>query len=480
MCLYYKYKLLYLSEKHTTMKVFEITETESIEASIKFFKDAVEQPPIEQLKAQYQVAAHPVFDMRQRPDRKVLKEDGSFERWDSVNRLGLPIQKKIVASSVAFLFGNPVKLVCQTKGQPEAQALELVKKILRSNKIDSFNRRIARDLFRATSVAEVWFVTGDSSSEKHADYGFETPFRIKVMKLSPWDGDELYPYFDKYGNLAAFCRAYSLFVDNKENGYFEVYTDEEYKLFEKTADGWQEMESSVNSIGKIPVVYAYEEQADWADVQTAIERLEHLLSNFADTNDYHGNPKIFIEGEIEGFVKKGESGAIIQGEKGSKASYLSWDHAPESIRLEIETLFKVIYSFTQTPDISFDTLKNLKQGISGVALEMLFMDAHLKVQQKREIFDEYLQRRLSIIKAYIGWLKPDLKATLSALDIQSEITPYMINDIDSIVRTMQAANGGKAMLSQKTAIEKSGLVASAETELEQIRAEEAFGLSGSN
>ncbi|RYU93846.1 phage portal protein [Emticicia agri] len=459
------------------MKIFEITETDDIEASVKFFRDATEQPPIEVLKTQYQVAEHPVFDLRNRPDRKVLKEDGSFERWDAVNRLGLPIQKKIVGASVAFLFGNPVKLSCQTRNQAETQVLELVKKILYANKIDSFNRRIARDLFRATAVAEVWFAVGESSDEKHTDYGFETPYRIKVMKLSPWDGNELYPYFDKYGNMTAFCRAYRLFADKKEVAYFEVYTNEEYKLFEKTDDGWQEIESSINSIGKIPVVYAREEQSDWADVQTAIERLEHLLSNFADTNDYHGNPKIFIEGEIEGFVKKGESGAIIQGEKGAKASYLSWDHAPESIRLEIETLFRVIYSFTQTPDISFDTLKDLKQGISGVALEMLFMDAHLKVQEKREIFDEYLQRRTNILKAYIGWLKPDLKTPAAAMDIQSDITPYLIHDMDSVVRNMKSANGGKALISQRTAIEKSGLVANAEAELKQIKAEEEIKMS---
>ncbi|MFD2523044.1 phage portal protein [Emticicia soli] len=459
------------------MKVFEITETDDIEASIKFFKDAIEQPRIDELKAQYQVAQHPVFDLRKRPDRKVLKEDGSFERWDSVNRLGLPIQKKIVGASVAFLFGNPVKLMCQTQSPAETEALDLIRKVMLGNKIDSFNRRIARDLFRATSVAEVWFVTGESKGPKHSDYGFETPYRIKVMKLSPWEGDELYPCFDKYGDMAAFCRGYSLFVDAKEVPYFEVYTDEEYKLFEKTDDGWQERESTVNSIGKIPVVFASEEQSDWADVQTAIERLEHLLSNFADTNDYHGNPKIFIEGEIEGFVKKGESGAIIQGEKGSKASYLSWDHAPESIKLEIETLFKVIYSFTQTPDISFDTLKDLKQGISGVALEMLFMDAHLKVHEKREIFDEYLQRRINIVKAYIGWLKPELKATLGAMAVQSEIMPFMINDIGSVIRNMQSASGGKAILSQKTAIEKAGMVINAEAELKQIRAEEELKIT---
>ncbi|WP_259014472.1 phage portal protein [Emticicia fluvialis] len=460
------------------MKVFEIAETDDIEALVKFLKGAVSQPDIEKLKAQYQVAEHPVFDLHKRPDRKVLKEDGSFDRWDSVNRLGLPIQKKIVGASVAFLFGNPVKLVCQTKNEAEAQALGLVKKVLQANKMDSFNRKIARDLLRATAVAEVWFVSGESTDRKHNDYGFETPYRIKVLKLSPWDGDGLYPCFNSYGDLVAFSRAYSLYRDNREVAFFEVFTDEEYKLFEKTGDGWLERESAVNSIGKVPVIFAQEEQADWADVQTAIERLEHLLSNFADTNDYHGNPKIFIEGEIEGFVKKGESGAIIQGEKGSKASYLSWDHAPESIRLEIETLFKVIYSFTQTPDISFDTLKDLKQGISGVALEMLFMDAHLKVQEKREIFDEYLQRRLSLVKAHIAWLKPELKTTLGAMDIRQEITPYLINDLDSLVRNMKSAVGGKAILSQKTAIEKSGLVADAGLEWERIKSEEGVGKVG--
>jgi hypothetical protein len=38
----------------------------------------------------------------------------------------------------------------------------------------------------------------------------------------------------------------------------------------------------------------------------------------------------------------------------------------------------------------------------GSALKLFFMDAHLKVQEKVEIFDDYLQRRLSVIQAYIG------------------------------------------------------------------------------
>jgi hypothetical protein len=113
-----------------------------------------------------------------------------------------------------------------------------------------------------------------------------------------------------------------------------------------------------------------------------------LLSNFADTNDYHASPKIFVQGKVIGFTRKGEAGAIIEGENGATAQYLAWQNAPESVKLEIETLLRMIYTITQTPDISFDTVKGIG-AISGVALQLLFMDAHLKVQDKSEVFSAY-------------------------------------------------------------------------------------------
>ena len=85
----------------------------------------------------------------------------------------------------------------------------------------------------------------------------------------------------------------------------------------------------------------------------------------------------------------------------AEAQYLSWANAPESVKLEIDTLLRMIYTITQTPDISFDTVKGLG-AISGVALQLLFMDAHLKVQDKNEIFSEYLQRRVNVLKAYMA------------------------------------------------------------------------------
>ena len=171
------------------------------------------------------------------------------------------------------------------------------------------------------------------------------------------------------------------------------------------------------TIGKIPIVYGHQELFETEDVDALIARLEKLLSNFADTNDYHASPKIFVKGALTGFSKKGEAGAIIEGEENSDAKYLAWQNAPESVRLEIETLLKFIYTISQTPDISFDSVKGLG-ALSGISLKLLFMDAHLKVQDKKEVFDEYLQRRVNVIKSYIGSFNLNLQNACEEMEIE--------------------------------------------------------------
>ena len=81
------------------------------------------------------------------------------------------------------------------------------------------------------------------------------------------------------------------------------------------------------------------------------------------------------------------------------AHYMTWDQAPNSVKLEIETLLRLIYTITQTPDISWESVKGLN--VSGVALRLMFMDAHLKVEDKMEVFGEYLQRRYSVVQAFL-------------------------------------------------------------------------------
>jgi len=425
------------------------------------------KPDMAQNKKEYLVKKHDVLDPTKRPD-KLVEVEGGGKRTERVNRLAFPLQKIIVGKAVQFLFGNPVKLNCQAVTDKEKAVLTAVDRILYDNKIDSFNRKIARAMFRCSEVAEYWY---SEKAETHSDYGFPCQFRIKVAIFNPWWDELLFPWLDEHWQMKAFSRDFVYHKsDTMKVRCFEVHTDEESMFFQFNNNIWEQVDNTPIIIGKIPVVYGRQEEVEWAEVQPCIERLEYLLSNFADTNDYHSSPKIFIQGKIVGFSKKGEAGAILEGEKDSTAQYLSWQDAPAAVKLEIETLLRFIYSFTQTPDVSFDSVKGL-QAISGEALKMLFMDAHLKVQEKLEVFDEYLQRRINIVKAFVGKLNTGLAEEASFLRITPEVEPYMIDDENNVIKNLVAANGNKPIISQQASVVKSGLTDDPEADWKKIQEE---------
>lgn len=459
------------------MKVQDILSLDSPERMVEAFsRRTAPLPPIERLKKQYDPRGHRIFDPVERPDKAVRGADGQIERFEKAARIALPLQRVIVERAVAFLFGHPVQVSCAAADQGQAAAFEAVRRTLADNKIDSLNRRLARTVMGETEAAELWYPVPENSfwarigrNERFAFVG-QSPsrYKLRVALLCPSQGDRLYPLFDHYGDMTAFSRGYAAVESGVEKEYFETYTDREILRFEREDKGaWALTQRQENILGKIPVVYARQPKSEWADVQVLIERLEKLLSNFADTNDYHASPKIFVTGEIRGFARKGETGAIIEGEANSSAQYLSWQQAPESVRLEIATLLNMIYGATQTPDISFDSVKGLAS-LSGVALRMLFLDAHLKVQNKSEIFGEYLERRMNIVRRYLGVLNNALEPHIDRLEVCQRIEPFMVDDRQAMIQALSMANGGRELISQQTSVRLSGLSDDPEGEYRRI------------
>ncbi len=441
-------------------------------------------------KKQLDPLQHDVFDRIKRPDRKVKidPDDPDFQptentvnvmegsvsptgyRLEPVARVAIALQKLIVKRAVAFAFGNPVKLNAEPEDKSQEDVLKALKRVLYDVKSKSLNRRVGRNLFSCTEVAEVWYPVEKSNKT----YGFDSKYKLRCAIFSPLLGHSLYPYFDEHGDLIAFSREFTVTVEGKEVRHFETYTSNLIYIWVQGSNGYELVEGYPKKIeiGKIPIVYAHQPQVEWADVQNLIDRLEKLLSNFADTNDYHAAPKIFVKGQITGFSKKGESGAIIEGDENSEASYLSWQNAPEAVKLEIETLLRMIYTITQTPDISFESLKGIG-AISGIALKLLFMDAHLKVADHQEVLDEYMQRRLNIIKAYIGKFNAKLGSAAEDLFVEPEIVPYMIVDEAAEIKIWQDANGGNPVMSQKASFQKAGLTNNPDEDYEQYKTEES-------
>lgn len=438
------------------------------------------QVDISKLKGEYDPEGHAVMDLTKRPNKKVASKPGQTKEVP-VARLPLSFQKIIVNRAQAFLFTNPVAVKLETEDLTNKDAvtlLEMVKYILKKNKANSLNSEIARTLFSQTAVAEYWYPVEDETFWKKflkrtkTDVQAGSKFRLRCMLFSPFAGDTLYPVFDQYNDMIAFGRGYTIAQDGVKTEYLDLFTPERIRRFKNDKEkGWIVESDQPNILKKIPVVYYSQDETEWSDVQHLIERLETLLSNFSDTNDYFAAPMVKVKGKVTGFAEKNDTGKVITISDGGDASYLTWEQAPDAIKLEIDTLQNFIFSLTQTPDISFKTVQGISN-ISGIALKLLFLDAYLKAVNKLEVFDEAMARRLSILKGYCTLFNKAIEKGVSDVDLEAEITPYIPESLKEVVDMLSSATGGRQIISQATAVGMTGLVENVDAELDKIKQEQ--------
>lgn len=394
-----------------------------------------------------------------------------------VARIPLAIQRLIVSRQSAFLTGGKVELKCKPLNANEQKLYDAVKETWRRNKLDFKNSTIAKAFMSETECAEIWY------SKLNED----GTVSMKCNVFSPSKGYTLTPVFDNLGDLLAFMLGYE---STDENGRkikcMDVYDKDFIAKYEDRGDGWKiipdDKEKQLfgkikNPYGKIPVIYYSLEKAIWADVQVMIDRLETLISNFADTNDYNGSPILFAKGNIEGWSAKGEAGKVIQGKDdpqgdGGKAelSYITWDRAPESIKLEKDMLLDFIYTLTQTPNLSFEQMAGLGD-ISGAAFDRMMIDAHLKAADLQNgMYGEGVQRRLN----FLCYACAGAEKILSARDmeISAVFNKFSIDDVADRINNAKNANGGLPVISQEESIKMAGLTDDPKATLEAINAQQ--------
>lgn len=468
----------------------------------------------EKARNEYDVMSHSVMinDINNRPDKTVwnpkidentgqpLKKSGTneliIERGTSkVNRVPVPFQEIIVERRVAFMLGNPIKYdATYDDGNPKEKAVvDYVYEIEDNAKTLYKNKELARRVMSELACAELWYlvpiVEKGFWNRLAVKIGVKTPnLQVKMTVFSPWLNDDLYPLFDDFGDMVAFARGYKLKEDNKEIEHFDIYTAELTYKWIKNGDGWVidpnfesvKLDGSrikggkiPNPVKKIPVIYHTQLKPEWAKVQPMISRIEKLLSNHGDMNDYFGEPILAVFGQIIQAIKKGDSGKIMQLAQDAKASFLALDSPPESIKMEIENLEKFIFALSQTPNIAFSEMKSLGD-LSGVALELMFLDAHLAVKAKEETFGIGIQRRVNLLKAFIGnVLDISLAEATQAVKMKPVFTPYMPKNIKELVEMVdQAVSGG--VLSTVTAteiLEDEGFIPDAAQEQDRLKEE---------
>lgn len=472
----------------TTMNLEDILKLEDNSRKIELLKQRrTPHPNVSVLMEDWDPDRHEVTDTEKRPKRRVLKkeayedEKGSHPAeydYEDVNRITLPIEQDIVNIHTAFTIGTEPKLICEPNNDDERKLLTSVKAVTKRNKLKYHNKRVVRSWLSETEVAEYWYtVKGGSfwkrvmASSTDGSIGVLPDTELKCTIWSPFRGDKLYPLYDDTGNLIAFSREFEVHHDAlTTHTYFQTVTDTMVYQWQLGVQGWK-LDSDrtfTHNFPKMPIIYAERRRTLCHNIRTMRNRLEKLLSNYADCIDYHFFPYLILEGNrVKGGVSGSSKGKMIKLEKDAKAYYLTWDQVPDAIKLEIDTLLEQCYAMTNTARISFENLKGIGNALSGTAFEFTFMGSHMAVENHAEVIGEFLQRRINFLVSALGSINPHLRSAVETIDIEPEIVPYMIDFLaDKIKMAVEAT--GKPIASLKTGIALAGIVDKVEEEAAQI------------
>lgn len=454
------------------MTIQELNALPESERITQLKKYPAKRPDTQSLIKDWDYTQHDVFDEELRPKRRVLvkeqeeNKDGTIKspaqfRWEDVNRMALPLEQDIVNIHTAFTVGTPPKITANATEASEQELMELLDNIHQKNKLPYDNKRIVRSWFAECEVAEYWYVKPSKEDDPNPTY------RLKSMIWSPFRGDTLYPYYDEYGDLIAFSREYNK-TDSKgiQSTRLMVVDNQNVTIY---SNGTQ-IEQYPHGFSKIPVIYMKRERPLCDKIRTLRNRLEVLLSNFADCLDYNFYPKMVASGEVVGVRNKGMTSEIIQLENDAQVSYLTWQQSPDMAKLEFDNLTSRCYALTNTPQITFEALQGIGNALSGKAFKFMFMGTHMAVSNHAETVEEFLQRRINFLLSAIGSLIPKYAPVAKRLQVNIEIVPYMIDSLtERIADAVSAVQGGVASL--KEGIILAGITDKVEEELAQIEKE---------
>lgn len=447
-----------------------------------------EHPNKVELWNDWNPAQHEILtDKEKYPDRKVLEKESESKfdektgktyeveakyKTEEVNRISIPLEQDIVNIHTAFTVGIEPKIDCNPSDESEEKLLSAVRKVFKTNKIKFRNKKIVRSWLSEQEVAEYWYVVEDDSFWAKLWKSIKTSFggkikpnkKLKSVVWSPFRGDTLYPFFNDEGDFVSLSREYKKNVDDSEVTLFMTITDSWVYIWNESS--LTEENSFKHGFKKIPVIYAYRPEAYCAKIKTFRVRLEKLLSNYADCVDYHFFPLLKLIGDVIGFAGKTKD-RIVKLENGADAQYLTWNQVPDTVKFEAENLTNMAYNMTNTPRISFEEMKGIGN-VSGIALKLMFMNAHMAVSNHAEDIEEFLQRRVNFIVSALSSINPtEFRIAASTIEIETEVVPFMIDDVkDKVTTAVSAVSGG--VWSRREGIIFAGNADRLEEELKEI------------
>lgn len=415
---------------------------------------------------EYDPTKHPVMNKQLYPD--LVKDDG-VER---VTRITLSFQRLAAKRMSELLSGIPVKRIYKPEDEKQQQVATYLEKIFDRNRINSVNTDRTNALFAGCEIFTLWYAV----EQKNNLYGFASPLKLRCRTFSPMLGDELYPFFDEYGDMVAMSIGYTRKVGRKNVQYFDTYTDDRHIKWSNESGEWLAVEDEKTTVGKIPGIYTFRPTPIWEDTSRNVYEMEWTLSRNGNYIRENSKPKFIVcADEIiqYGDEKSGnkEFKSVMQYPTGARAEYVTWSQAIESLKFQIDTLRNLFFTQLQLPDWSYEKMS--QQALSGESRKQMFIDAELKVQDESGRWLEFFDREINVAKAFLKlMLGQAWHEAIDALPVETVITPYRITDRKEEVETLMTANGNKPIMSQRESIEAYGRSDNVDQTLKEINEQE--------
>lgn len=420
----------------------------------------------------------------------VIQKDkpvGEGENARTVKAVRTPINfaKKIVTTASAFEVGKPVTLV----SSEDNNLSKLFKQIWKVNRIDSIIQKLV-SLKKSETQGAIQFYINNMETTSILNkilvkIGLKLQAKEIKAKLLDNTAGIMTPYFNASGDMILFMWQYQ----NKNSAgdiinNVEIWDKKNFHYLNDSTGSMIYGEGGIKPHGfdRIPIVYTSQEEPEWFIVKEMIDRIETSLSKLGASNDYTAYPLLQIFGEVESFPEKDDSGKVLvfpikvdevtEKPIHGKAEFLTAESAVESNKLELNTLESLIYSISQTPNLSFDNVKGIS-GISGIALKLMFLDAIIKASMNEGENRTMIERCINIIiSGIVNTTNTTLSKEGSILYFEVLFNSILPDDLKEAVETVTSAVSGKVM-SRKTAVEYIGMNEDVEEELAMIENDNA-------
>lgn len=388
----------------------------------------------------------------------VMKRANKFRKNDSpyiTEKLPRTRQRYINEVELFFLLGNPI---LWKKEDGDDEAYTLFKDFLKAQRFDANMRKAKRLAGAETQAAKLYHIYRDERTSEQ---------QVRCVVLARQTGYKLRPMFDQYGNLRAFAYGYTLTEKGKNIEHWDIQTPDFLFYSKKTTIGW-DVQTYPNPTGKINLVY-YAQPKAWDGAEPRIKREEMLDSKVADTNNYFADPIASATADvIQSMADPNQIGKLIQltGTQ-SRFEYINPPQNSATREAEKQDLNDSILFDTMTPDFSFEKIKGMGT-LSGDAIKNAMILGYIKRDNRKELYEELVDREKNIIVGILKYLHPDMVQKLDSLVISFEFAEPFAQDKQknwsAIAQLYQAG-----VCSLESAVTMLALTDAPEEEIERIK-----------